>query len=646
MCGIVGRVNSSPDKAVVAEELQTATRLVAHRGPDGEGVHLGRGVGLGHRRLSIVDVAGGAQPMTNAAGTVVVVFNGEIYNHQALRGVLEARGFRFRTHSDTEVLVHGYEAFGDELPRHLQGMFAFAVWDVPARRLLLARDRVGIKPLYWTRAGEDLLFASEVKSLFAFAEVGRALEPAQLAPYLALRYVPAPETLFKGIHRLLPGHLATFEGGRFRVSRYWDVPVDAAPRQAACDEREQAERLSALLQQTVRGHLMGEVPVGLLLSGGLDSTAVGWAMRQETSGPLKSFSVGFEGGEDELPWARSAARALGCVHREVRLSALEFGDSLGELVWHLDEPNADGACVPLFHLARRAREEVGVVLSGEGADELFAGYGIHRRMLAIERAQQRGGIFVSGVAKVAQKVIRHDRVRRYLGMLQTPLHSRYFGVGRAFSDEAIAQVFGREALEALEERFAPLWARSRAADPLHRMLYADTRVWLPDDLLHKADRMTMGSSLELRVPFLDHLLLEHAWQLPASLKVRGGVGKFLLRQAMADKLPASILQRPKRGFAVPLSRWLKGPLYGACREQLLSVHGFCRTLLGPRAIVELLEQHRGGLIDRSEELYALWVLERWHHTWLSAAVGRCARNVVRSAPALWEQVPQGAQVTP
>ncbi len=636
MCGIVGRVNAAADKPVSAEELRAATRVVAHRGPDGEGIFCNGPVGLGHRRLSIVDVSGGTQPMSDPLGRVTVVFNGEIYNHELLRAELQSLGYVFRTRSDTEVLVHGYLAWGERLPSRLRGMFAFAVWDTWERRLLLARDRVGIKPLYWTCIGGDLLFASEVKSLFAFSEVPRALEPTHLGVYLALRYVPAPQTLFRGVLRLEPGTQLVYQEGRARLSRYWDVPLESLGQTAVRSDDAAARQFMDVFRESVRIHLMGEVPVGLFLSGGVDSTSVGWAMRS-VGAPLTTFSVGFEDVDDELGWARLAAESLCSEHREVRISASDFAGGLPELVWHLDEPNSDGACVPLMLLARRAREEVVVVLSGEGADELLGGYGIHRRMLAVERARQWGGGALAGAAEIALRLVSDARARKYLAMLREPLERRYFGVGRAFNDEPLAALMGPHAREALLAVFAPLWEKTRGIDPLHRMLYVDTRTWLPDDLLHKADKVTMASSIELRVPFLDHVVLEHAWRLPASLKLRNGIGKFLLRHAMQARVPTPILRRRKRGFPVPLRAWLRGPLHAACREQLLASGGMVRTWFGRKAVAALLDQHLSGAADLAEELYALWVLEAWYSAWLSStSVGESARNVLRSGPAIRE----------
>lgn len=634
MCGIAGRVNEDCERPVDTEALAEAVRLLAHRGPDGEGIHRAPGVGLGHRRLAIVDLAGGAQPMANEDQSVWVTYNGEIYDHLVLREELEGLGHRFATRSDTEVLVHGYEEWGEALPARLRGMFAFAVWDSRARKLLLVRDRLGIKPVYWTLAGRDLVFASEVKALFAFADVERELNRARVPDYFALRYVPGPQTLFRGIQRLQPGHALVFQDGAVRIQRTWDVPVESGPGEARPrDLVEEGEVFAQLLLESVRLRLMAEVPVGVFLSGGIDSTAVAWAMKQHDPAALKSFAVGYEGdSEGELASARRAAAAVGTEHREVRVTSGTFLETLEKLAYHLDEPLSDGACIPLMHLARRAREEVVVVLSGEGADEILGGYPIYRRQLAIERARAAGGPALQAALAAAATLPLHPKLKRYLRAAQKPLAERYFGVGRAFDDALLERHFGARALEDLAGHFELLWRRTEACPALQRMLYVDAKVWLPDDLLIKADKMTMAHAVELRVPFLDHELVEYAWSLPAALKLRGGVGKRLLRQAMAGRLPPAILEQPKRGFPVPLRRWLKGELYGPCREALLASGSQARQILGGRALEGLLAEHRSGRVDRREELWALWVFEAWHKAFFGGAVrGRRQRPALAVA---------------
>jgi asparagine synthase (glutamine-hydrolysing) len=619
MCGIVGRVNANA-RVVERDALERATRLLAHRGPDGEGVHLDGPAGLGNRRLAIVDIGRGVQPMSNEDHSVWVTFNGEIYNHRLLRAELEAHGHVFATRSDTEVLVHGYEQWGEELPNLLRGMFAFAIWDARAQQLVLVRDRLGVKPVYWTHVGSDLLFASEIKALFAFADVPREVETDVLPAYFALRYVPGPRTAFRGIERLQPGHILTYRFGELRIKPFWDLPIGSASLadRHQRDEVQESETLAQFIQESVRLRLMGEVPVGTFLSGGIDSTTITWAMQQQSRSAVRSFSVGYEGdSEDERTYARMASRAIGTQHEEVVIGSDAFLDNLDQLVWHLDEPNSDGACIPLMLLSRRARQDVVVVLSGEGADEVLAGYGIYGKMLAIERLRALGVRVIDPLLGVAHESVTHRKLRSYIGLARKPLERRYFGVGRAFDDGLMSHVFGREAVEALADQYAEVWQVTRGSPPLNRMLYADTKVYLPDDLLIKADKMTMAAGVELRVPFLDHQLVEYAWSLPTSFKRRGLVGKYLLRTAMAEKLPRPILKRPKQGFPVPLRHWLSSSLYEACHETLLATQSSVRGLLGARTILGLLEEHRAGRSDRTEELYAMWVYEAWHRAFLT-----------------------------
>jgi asparagine synthase (glutamine-hydrolysing) len=393
---------------------------MVHRGPDGSGVWEGGRAALGHTRLSIIDLAGGAQPLAGCTQAVQITFNGEIYNHLSLRAELEACGHVFKTRSDTEVLAHGWEEWGERLPEKLRGMFAFAVWDARRQVAFLSRDRLGKKPLYYARAGRDLVFASEIKALFASPGVARAMDASQLPAYLALRYVPGPATLFQGVVRLQPGHSLRFTDGELTVWPYWDVPL-SAPRETGLRESEVMERFLHLFEESVRIRLMADVPVGVFLSGGLDSTAVTWAMRRHVTGPLKSFSAGYLGDPtSELTYAQLAARALKAEHHEVILTPEGFSEVMPRLAWHLDEPLADAACIPLYYLSERARQEgVVVVLSGEGADELLAGYPIYARQRVMEQLHQRIP-FVSQAAEGLSRFVRDAKLRKYLG-----------GVGRA-----------------------------------------------------------------------------------------------------------------------------------------------------------------------------------------------------------------------
>ncbi|HUB08463.1 MAG TPA: asparagine synthase (glutamine-hydrolyzing) [Myxococcales bacterium] len=615
MCGIAGRVNRDRDHLVDARALAAMSRLMVHRGPDGEGSWLDGRVGLCHRRLAIVDRKSGVQPMQNEDGSVWLVYNGEIYNHVALREELVALGHVFRTSSDTEVIVHGYEAWGrDVLPR-LLGMFAFALWDRRQETLLLARDRLGIKPLYYCLAGDDLVFASEAKALFCQPDVPCEADPDARLAFLEHRYVPGPKTAFQGVHRLQPGQRLVFADGRVRVERWWDVaPVAAAPTHPD----EAAHELLDLFSDAVERRLMGEVPVGVFLSGGIDSSAVAWAMsRARGAAPLRSYAVGFpgEGEGGELGYARLVAQALGTEHREVLVTPQAFEAFLPRLVWHLDEPVGDSACVPLFHLAEAARADVTVVLSGEGSDELLAGYPIYWRMLALERAQQLGRPASAALALLA-RVLGPGKVSRYLRWASLPLEARYRGVSVALDPSLRRRLFGHDRVSAdAEAEWQAIWAASAGHSPLSRLLYADLKAWLPDDLLVKADKMTMASSLELRVPFLDHRLVELAAALPDSWKLRGLTGKWLLRRAFAGKLPRVVLERKKRGFPVPFSPWLRGPLHGLARDRLLSRRSNFADA-EPKALKGLLDEHRSGRRDHGEALWALLVYDLWHERFI------------------------------
>lgn len=616
MCGIAGRVAADAQGRSEGRWVHAMCDQMTHRGPDGRGVWEGGRVALGHLRLSIIDLAGGAQPLAGCTPDVQVTFNGELFNYLSVKAELEAKGHVFKTRSDTEVLTHGWEEWGERLPEKLRGMFAFAIWDAKRQVLFMARDRLGKKPIYYTRVGKDLVFASEVKGLFASPGVKRELDHAQLPAFLALRYVPGPVTLFKGIQRLQPGHCLRFQDGEVTTWPFWDVPL-SQPQRKHIKERDAQQEFLQLFEESVRIRLMADVPVGVFLSGGLDSTAVTWAMRQNVTGPLKSFSAGYEGDpSSELHYARIAAEALKTEHHEVMLTPQGFSEFMPRLAWHLDEPIADAACIPLYYLSERARQEgVVVVLSGEGADELLAGYPIYAKQLVMEQIHQRVP-FASQASAGLSHFVKDAKLRKYLQWVGRPFETRYLGVSRAFSDEALLEemIAGLPGPHAVD-RLHPLHERTQGLSPLSRMLYSDVKTWLPDDLLIKADKMSMAASIELRTPFLDHKLLEFCWSMPDHLKLKGWVGKYLLRKGMENKLPHEILHRPKRGFPVPTGSWLRHQLHGQLREQLLASNSACRSLFPASTVERLLNQHRSGQ-DRTEEVFALWCLENWAQCYL------------------------------
>ena len=630
MCGISGFVNRDKDRPADEALLQRMTDVIAHRGPDGSGHFCAGPAALGHRRLSIIDLSqNGAQPMHNEDGTVSVTFNGEIYNYLGLRDELIAKGHVFRSRCDTEVLVHGYEEWGDALPERLAGMFAFAIWDARRQRLFIARDRLGKKPLYYHLGRDRFLFGSEIKSLLCDSDVPRTLDDGALDLYLSARYVPAPLTMFAGIDKLPPASCAVYQNGELKIRRYWkcEFPDQTDGR----SDEELSRELWKRLKDATEARLMSDVPLGVFLSGGLDSSCIAAQLvdlrKERGEGAVKSFSVGYlaDDGSSELDQARRVSRALGTEHREVLVTADDFHRFLPELVWHMDEPVADAACVPLYYLSRRAREEVVVVLSGEGADEVFAGYPIYRTMLWMEQLRA-----ASPLASAALPFVRHPKARKYLRWATLSLEERYRGVSVAFTDDEKARLTGRSAArvsERLVQHLAQDWRETEGLPPLERMLELDRRYWLPDDLLVKADKMTMAASQELRVPFLDHRLIEWAASLPAHVKLRGGNGKWLLRQAARDRLPAECTAPGKRGFTVPVSNWFRKQLHGPLREALLASDSLARARFGEKAVRRLLDDHLRGKSERKEELYALWVLELWRKRFEVRAAGDAAPRV-------------------
>jgi asparagine synthase (glutamine-hydrolysing) len=624
MCGICGIVNFNRDEPVDRQALQSMTDALAHRGPDDEGTFRDANVGLGHRRLSIIDLSGGKQPIYNEDSSAVIVFNGEIYNYAGLMADLAARGHLFRTRSDTETILHSYEEYGSQCVQRLRGMFAFAIWDRRQNRLLLARDRLGIKPLYFYRDCNFFAFASEIKALLESPSVPRELDTEALDLYLSLRYVPGPRTMFKDIFKLQPGHTLLLDEGGIHIQKYWDVPYHPLPGRTPADYLAEFEQL---LEESVRLRLMSEVPLGVFLSGGLDSSSILAVMSKITGGErIKTFSVGYEASSvqeeesNEFYYARMAAKAFGAEHHEFRVSAPDFGDFIPDLVWHLDEPLADPSCIPLYFLSKLARKHVTVILSGEGADEILAGYGIYRKMLALEEFYQFVAPLSAPLAPLLGHLMPGEARRSYLRMSGLPLEIRYRGVSRAFrpelKEQLLADCLCDESQERLNDLFLPYYRHVQRAAPLDRMLYADTKVWLPDDILMKADKMTMANALELRVPFLDHRLVEFAAAVPPKLKLNGSSGKFLLRRSMQEVLPKPILQRPKKGFPVPTEQWLRIPLKDLTHDVLLAPDSACRLYLNAAVLERIVMEHERGLANRDQEIWTLMIFEYWHRLFL------------------------------
>jgi len=631
MCGICGKLHFDPDRPADRPLLQRMSDVIAHRGPDGSGAYVSGPVALGHRRLAIIDLHTGDQPIGNEDGQIQVVFNGEIYNHRALRARLERQGHRFRTETDTEVIVHLYEEMGDDCVSMFEGMFAFALWDERRRRLLLARDRVGIKPLYWTDTGRSLLFGSEIKSLLVDPEVRVRLDPQSLEAFLKHYYLPGERTLVEGIHKLRPGHTLSVERGRVEVRRYWDLKFREPARAPSFEAA--TEQLRQLLQRSVSDHMMSDVPVGVLLSGGVDSSAVlGFAAAQSAE-PLHSFTIGFdgEGVIDERPYARLAATHFGSVHHEARLDAEDFRDFLPKYVWHMEEPVCEPPAVALHAVAQLARQSgVKVLLSGEGGDEAFGGYQDYRNLLIHERLKRLLGPARPLLAPLyrALAVGRLKGLQHYADLVRPAMRDYYFSRTATPSTplNRLRASLYPPGMHRVLERSAPetmardLWDRADSGSLLGRMLYVDTMSWLPDDLLVKADKMTMATSVELRVPLLDHRVLEFAAALPAHYKVQGLQLKRILKAALAPVVPRAILERPKAGFPVPYDRWLRHDLRDYVHDTLLSPNALSAAWISRGACAELLAAHQRG--ERvGKDVFCLLVLELWHRQFIGSRPG-------------------------
>jgi asparagine synthase (glutamine-hydrolysing) len=623
MCGISGVVYRDPAHPVDRELLRRVTSVLSHRGPDADGFFWGPGAGLGHRRLSIIDLSTGDQPIYNEDRSKVVVFNGEIYNFQELRTDLLQRGHRFTTSSDTEVLLHGWEEYGDGFVARLRGMFAFALWDLRARRLLLARDRVGKKPLYYTQDGERLLFGSELKALITDPSVKRALSVEALDDYLTFGAVPAPRTIYQNVQQVPPAHYLVWEGGRTRTVEYWDVAYRDLP---ARSEDECLEQFDSIFTEAVRLRLISDVPLGAFLSGGVDSTAVVATMASLLDRPVATTTVTFgERAFNEAPHARTVADTLGTDHEEVVVKPRAV-DILPTLVWHLDEPFADSSAIPTYYVSQAARRRVTVALSGDGGDEVFAGYQ-WRYGLNLLEARLRGWIpgpvrrgVVGPLAAIWPKADRLPRPLRWkflLRNLSLDPELAYFNDMSLFTPADKRGLFTdgfRQGLNGHDPftAFRTHFDRVRGQDHLRRILYVDLKTWLPNDILVKMDRMAMANSLEVRSPLLDHHVIEFAAGLPSEMKYHGRTSKYLLKRFAERRVPPSVIHRPKMGFSIPLASWLRGELRPMAEDLLLSERALGRSYFQPETIRGMWTRHQEGQRNHAHHLWALMVLELWH----------------------------------
>ncbi len=628
MCGIAGFVSVAPGADAEAV-LRRMTGILSHRGPDDAGFFCGSPAFLGHRRLSIIDVAAGHQPMANETGSCWVTYNGEVYNHAELRPGLERSGHRYNTRCDTETILHAWEEYGAGCVTRFRGMFAFALWDQTRRTLFCARDRLGIKPFYYFWDGRLFAFASEIKALLKHPAISAELETELLPEYLAFGYTSDDRTLFRNIRKLMPGHHLTVDlsgpSPRVDIARYWDVPLPA--EQERRPEADWIEETRRRLEEAVVTRLMSDVPLGMFLSGGVDSSAIAALIKRHTDGPVKTFSVGYaEQAFSELSWAAQVAGTIGTDHHEVVIGMPDFFGALPKLVWHEDEPITWPSSVSLYFVSRLAADHVKVVLTGEGSDEMFAGYERYRWNLLNWRAALAWGRVPDSFRRLVRRKLAGTSLLR--AGLRRKLQHTFLGRERAveslFLDNfycAFSQEEQHRLLAsppgAVYASYLPYWNAPPAAGMLSRMLYADQKTYLVE-LLMKQDQMSMATSIESRVPFLDHPFVEFAMRLPDSLKIRGSVQKYALKKAVEGILPLHIIHRKKMGFPTPLRQWLRQPEAGPLLDDLLDRRGLLASYLDLGAVGSLLQRHRSGLEDATDRIWRLINLQVWGDVFLLA----------------------------
>ena len=635
MCGINGiALSSRARKRLDRELLERMRDVIRHRGPDDQGVFIEGRIGLGHRRLSIVDVMGGHQPMTNEDGSLQITYNGEIYNHQDLRPLLEARGHLYQTHCDTETILHLYEEYGATCVEHLRGMFAFAIWDTNKQELFIARDRLGIKPLYYTYTADgSLYFGSEIKTLLVALDSRPEINFAALPDYLANHAPSGEDTLFTGVKRLLPGHTLTWSDQDLQVRSYWDVSFtkDESHR----SDEDLISEWGDLFREAVRLRLMADVPLGMFLSGGIDSSAIAAVMSSFNPEPIKTFSVAFHEREaNELTYARLIAKRYQTDHHEVLLGPDEFFELLPRLVWHEDEPLAHPSSVALYCVSRLAAKHVKVVLTGEGSDELLAGYGRYNRtVINLTLGKQYERLAPAALSATIRRGIesfpagRHvkQKLARTFLFIEPNIESLYFDNFAVFSAERQRGLLRPETLERIGNldpysNVRSLLEQSGGTSLLDRLLYADIKTYL-QELLMKQDQMSMAASIESRVPFLDHKLVEFTARLPDRLKLKGATTKYVLRKSMKDMLPKEILARGKMGFPVPIGKWFRGPFKSIVEEYVLSERAMQRGIFDSDFVRNLVADHQQGS-DHSERLWALVNFEIWLRQFFDGEVAR------------------------
>src|SRR5260221_10969424 len=622
MCGICGVYNMRSREPASRELIERMTHLISHRGPDDSGVYLDGDIGLGFARLSIIDLSGGHQPMSNETGDIWIVFNGEIWNYKTLRKELIEKGHHFRTTSDTETIVHAYEEYGVDCVARLHGMFGFAIWDGPRKRLLLARDRVGKKPLYYTRVDGDFLFASEIKSLLCHPRVKRQVDAQALADFLSVRYVPAPATLFANIHKVQPGHWLLCEQATIREECYGDYSLSKSEQRLV---EEYLLGIREHIRRAVEERMMADVPVGAMLSGGVDSSIIAGTMSQLTSQRVQTFCVGFDvPNYSELPYARLVAEHFGTEHHELVVTCSDLSKYWPLLTWHRDEPVSEPSDLGVYLVSKLARQYVKVVLSGEGGDELFAGYPKYivdrmARYYHVLPASIRDQLITPLLDHLPYSMRKLKMAARSLSQPAPQRWMNWFGIFNGQLKEDLLSASTKASIDTDASRaFRRLLEKNPQRDDLSSMLYLDTKIWLPDNLLMKGDKMTMAASLESRIPLLDSHLVEYAASIPSHLKTKSFKAKYLLKRAFADFLPEPILTRKKMGFNVPTGIWFREGQRGLITRLLLSEQMRARGYFNTGCVEMLLQDHLNGRTDYQKQLFILASLELWFRVFIDA----------------------------
>ncbi|MEW9667328.1 asparagine synthase (glutamine-hydrolyzing) [Ammoniphilus sp. 3BR4] len=613
MCGFVALYNKK-QQPLSPQHLKSMTDLIIHRGPDDQGFHIDRHVGLGFRRLSIIDLEGGKQPLCNEDGDIWIAFNGEIYNYQELQKWLKDRGHRFKTESDTETIVHLYEEVGFDCPKHLRGMFGFVIWDKKKNILFGARDHFGIKPFYWTETENAFAFGSEIKSLLQVEGVEKKVNPTSFYHYLTFQYVPDPETMFDGIHKLPPGHSVLIQEGDMKIQPYWTV--EFLPEDKPFSYFVEGTR--GILKDSVDKHRVSDVPRGAFLSSGIDSSSIVALLRQHED--VKTFTVGFDiPGYSELDIARETAQFLKTDHHEVKISADRYLEELPRLIWHQDEPVADPSAIALYFVAELASKHVTVVLSGEGADEFFGGYNIYREPHSLRFFSGMPGFLKSSLRHAAELLPEGTKGKSFIIRGSKSVEERFFGNALIFSEELKEKVTMKSLAAdpmyvTAQEITAAIYKNAKSYDDVTKMQYLDIHTWLRGNILMKADKMTMANSLELRVPFVDPKVFEFAATIPTQYKIANGTTKHVLREAMKDILPPQIKSRKKLGFPVPTRHWLKHDFYNWAKELIYDSN--VDEFINKAYVLYMLDEHKEGKADYGRKLWTVLVFMLWHQIYM------------------------------